>query len=66
MVFQLPVLTGHAIKGRTLTALVAMIASTGFLLFGYDQGVMSGLINTGVPLLPLAAHEALVSICRSC
>lgn len=32
MVKQLPVLTGHAIRGRLLTTLVAMIASTGFLL----------------------------------
>jgi hypothetical protein len=46
MVWQLPVLTGNAIRGKALTGAVAMIASTGFLLFGYDQGVMSGLINT--------------------
>ncbi|CAO1635143.1 unnamed protein product [Sympodiomycopsis kandeliae] len=46
MVRQLPCLTGTAIRGKFLTAMVAFIASTGFLLFGYDQGVMSGLINT--------------------
>lgn len=35
MVYTLPVLTGDAIRGRLLTSLVAFIASTGFLLFGY-------------------------------
>jgi MFS family permease len=31
--------------GRNLGLLVSTIATTGFLLFGYDQGVMSGIIS---------------------
>ncbi|KAL1870211.1 hypothetical protein Daus18300_005276 [Diaporthe australafricana] len=36
------------LSGRPLSLLVSVIATTGFLLFGYDQGVMSGII-TAVP-----------------
>ena len=32
-------------KGRALNTAVSIIATTGFLLFGYDQGVMSGIIS---------------------
>lgn len=39
MVKQLPVMLGGGnIRGRFLTAMVAFIASTGFLLFGYVSG----------------------------
>ncbi|UZJ55406.1 hypothetical protein CBS101457_004726 [Exobasidium rhododendri] len=47
MVRQLPVLTGNTLKGRTLTALIALVSGVGFMLFGYDQGVMSGLFSAG-------------------
>lgn len=33
------------LKGRPLGLLISTIATTGFLLFGYDQGVMSGIIS---------------------
>ncbi|KAF2720429.1 general substrate transporter [Polychaeton citri CBS 116435] len=33
------------LSGRNLQFLVSTIATTGFLLFGYDQGVMSGIIS---------------------
>ncbi|KKY34792.1 putative sugar transporter stl1 [Diaporthe ampelina] len=33
------------LSGRPLSLLVSVIATTGFLLFGYDQGVMSGIIT---------------------
>lgn len=33
------------LEGRRLSLLVSIIATTGFLLFGYDQGVMSGIIT---------------------
>ncbi|KIX96707.1 uncharacterized protein Z520_07426 [Fonsecaea multimorphosa CBS 102226] len=32
-------------SGRTLTAIITAICSTAFCLFGYDQGVLSGLIG---------------------
>ncbi|KAF2846212.1 general substrate transporter [Plenodomus tracheiphilus IPT5] len=32
-------------RGRPLDLSVSVIATTGFLLFGYDQGVMSGIIS---------------------
>ncbi|KAH8706959.1 general substrate transporter [Phaeosphaeriaceae sp. PMI808] len=32
-------------RGRPLDLTVSIIATTGFLLFGYDQGVMSGIIS---------------------
>lgn len=32
-------------RGRPLDLMVSIIATTGFLLFGYDQGVMSGIIS---------------------
>ncbi|KAF2200852.1 general substrate transporter [Delitschia confertaspora ATCC 74209] len=32
-------------NGRTLSTAVSIVATTGFLLFGYDQGVMSGIIS---------------------
>ncbi|RFU33698.1 hypothetical protein B7463_g2612, partial [Scytalidium lignicola] len=33
------------LNGRPLGLLISTIATTGFLLFGYDQGVMSGIIS---------------------
>ncbi|KAJ9130529.1 Sugar transporter [Pleurostoma richardsiae] len=33
------------LSGRPLSMMVSTIATTGFLLFGYDQGVMSGIIT---------------------
>ncbi|KZT28010.1 general substrate transporter [Neolentinus lepideus HHB14362 ss-1] len=33
------------LRGRKLRAALAFIAGTGFTLFGYDQGVMSGLLT---------------------
>jgi len=35
----------QASMGRPLGLLISTIATTGFLLFGYDQGVMSGIIS---------------------
>jgi len=32
-------------SGRMLQVLITMVATTDFLLFGYDQGVMSGIIS---------------------
>ncbi|KAI6379164.1 hypothetical protein MCOR25_002040 [Pyricularia grisea] len=32
-------------SGRPLSTAVSTVATTGFLLFGYDQGVMSGIIS---------------------
>ncbi|KAK4233993.1 sugar transporter STL1 [Achaetomium macrosporum] len=33
------------LSGRPLSLMVSTVATTGFLLFGYDQGVMSGIIT---------------------
>lgn len=33
------------LSGRALSLLVSVVATNGFLLFGYDQGVMSGIIS---------------------
>lgn len=33
------------LSGKALSHAVSTIATTGFLLFGYDQGVMSGIIS---------------------
>lgn len=33
------------LNGRRLGLLISTISTTGFLLFGYDQGVMSGIIS---------------------
>lgn len=33
------------LRGRPLGLVISCIATTGFLLFGYDQGVMSGIIG---------------------
>ncbi|KAL9131180.1 MAG: hypothetical protein Q9217_000833 [Psora testacea] len=33
------------LTGRSLSIAVSTVATTGFLLFGYDQGVMSGIIT---------------------
>ncbi|KAF2866507.1 general substrate transporter [Massariosphaeria phaeospora] len=33
------------LRGRPLELAVSSVATTGFLLFGYDQGVMSGIIS---------------------
>ncbi|KAF2176299.1 general substrate transporter [Zopfia rhizophila CBS 207.26] len=33
------------LTGRPLSLAVSVVATTGFLLFGYDQGVMSGIIS---------------------
>ena len=32
-------------SGKTLTALITLTCSLGFMLFGYDQGVLSGIIG---------------------
>ena len=40
-----PVKTFMGLQGRMLGHAVSVIATTGFLLFGYDQGVMSGIID---------------------
>ncbi|KAF9637735.1 putative sugar transporter stl1 protein [Lasiodiplodia theobromae] len=32
-------------RGKMLSIVVSIVATTGFLLFGYDQGVMSGIIG---------------------
>ncbi|KAI0379672.1 general substrate transporter [Hypomontagnella monticulosa] len=34
------------LRGRPLSLAVSTVATTGFLLFGYDQGVMSGIIGS--------------------
>ncbi|OTA60694.1 general substrate transporter [Hypoxylon sp. EC38] len=34
------------LRGRPLSMAVSTVATTGFLLFGYDQGVMSGIIGS--------------------
>lgn len=34
------------LTGRPLSLAVSIVATTGFLLFGYDQGVMSGIISS--------------------
>ncbi|KAF4122312.1 Sugar (and other) transporter [Geosmithia morbida] len=36
---------GTALKGRNLNWVITATAGAGFLLFGYDQGVMSGLLT---------------------
>ncbi|EKD19126.1 uncharacterized protein L3040_007237 [Drepanopeziza brunnea f. sp. 'multigermtubi'] len=38
-------LLGHSVQGGALEALVCATAACGFLLFGYDQGIMSGIIT---------------------
>lgn len=38
-------ITYMGLKGRPLGLVISTIATTGFLLFGYDQGVMSGIIS---------------------
>ncbi|KAF2142869.1 uncharacterized protein K452DRAFT_225811 [Aplosporella prunicola CBS 121167] len=37
--------TFMGLKGKPLSLAVSIVATTGFLLFGYDQGVMSGIIS---------------------
>jgi MFS family permease len=37
--------TFAGLQGRNLGFLISTICTTGFLLFGYDQGVMSGIIS---------------------
>jgi hypothetical protein len=37
--------TYAGLNGRPLGLLISTIATTGFMLFGYDQGVMSGIIS---------------------
>jgi MFS family permease len=39
--------TYAGMMGRPLGFLISTISTTGFLLFGYDQGVMSGIISGG-------------------
>lgn len=34
----------EALRGKTLVALITSVCSAGFLCFGYDQGVMSGVV----------------------
>ncbi|TVY41977.1 Sugar transporter STL1 [Lachnellula cervina] len=36
---------GNSVKGAALEGLVCATAACGFLLFGYDQGIMSGIIT---------------------
>ncbi|WFD01128.1 hypothetical protein MYAM1_003889 [Malassezia yamatoensis] len=44
--FQFPQVPGaEHIRGTSLTVLIAFVCGCGFLLFGYDQGVMSALIE---------------------
>ncbi|TFY83831.1 hypothetical protein EWM64_g200 [Hericium alpestre] len=40
-------IASHAplLRGNKLTAMLALVAGTGFTLFGYDQGVMSALLT---------------------
>ncbi|KAI1803535.1 general substrate transporter [Daldinia bambusicola] len=38
--------TYMGLQGRSLSMMVSTVATTGFLLFGYDQGVMSGIIGS--------------------
>ncbi|KAI0882058.1 general substrate transporter [Annulohypoxylon maeteangense] len=38
--------TYMGLRGRPLSLAVSTVATTGFLLFGYDQGVMSGIIGS--------------------
>lgn len=46
MVYQLPHAPGaDRLRGFTLTAITTLICATGFLLFGYDQGVMAAPIE---------------------
>jgi hypothetical protein len=37
--------TYMGMSGRRLGLVVSIVATNGFLLFGYDQGVMSGIIS---------------------
>lgn len=37
---------GQNLRGTALTAVITITAGFGFLLFGYDQGVFSGLLST--------------------
>ncbi|BEI81608.1 hypothetical protein CcaverHIS002_0207680 [Cutaneotrichosporon cavernicola] len=48
------------LKGNSLTYMVAFVAGTGFTLFGYDQGVMSGMLTLPIFLkqFPSTATEA--------
>jgi hypothetical protein len=36
--------TGTPLHGSLLIAAITSVCSSGFLLFGYDQGVMSGIV----------------------
>ncbi|OTB07287.1 hypothetical protein M426DRAFT_54041 [Hypoxylon sp. CI-4A] len=44
MAGEIPTFMG--LSGRPLSIAVSIVATTGFLLFGYDQGVMSGIIGS--------------------
>ncbi|QIW94534.1 hypothetical protein AMS68_000052 [Peltaster fructicola] len=48
-----------AMKGRALEVGICATASSGFLLFGYDQGVMSGIITEPMflDLFPMMASD---------
>jgi MFS family permease len=35
----------HNLQGRALTIAITVTCGTGFLLFGYDQGVFGGLLS---------------------
>lgn len=56
---------GKRLEGRALNWSIAFIASCGFLMFGYDQGVLSGLLTLdsfqrNLPLMtPLQESNAL-------
>jgi hypothetical protein len=36
--------SADTLHGRPLVAAITSVCSAGFLLFGYDQGVMSGVV----------------------
>jgi MFS family permease len=38
----------HNLQGRGLTIAITITCGTGFLLFGYDQGVFGGLLSNNV------------------
>lgn len=56
-------LTGDGLKslrGHLLVALITSVCSSGFLLFGYDQGVMSGVIISQSWLAAMGSPSPLI------
>ena len=59
---------GGKLQGKALNWSIGFIASTGFLMFGYDQGVMSGLLTLddfqrSIPLMaPFVTYNPLCFI----